>query len=91
MITMEIIQTDATGNLCIPEKIFHALGLKPGMKFQIKTQGNAIILMKIDDSEDMTEEEMVQNMMSLSEYSLKEFLGEEPDFYSEADLKVKYE
>jgi bifunctional DNA-binding transcriptional regulator/antitoxin component of YhaV-PrlF toxin-antitoxin module len=89
-ITMEITQTDASGKLCIPDKIFKIMGIKPGMKFQIQTKGNLIILKKIENPDTEFDEEDIQDLMKLSEESLKEFLLNEPDLYTEEDLRVKY-
>jgi bifunctional DNA-binding transcriptional regulator/antitoxin component of YhaV-PrlF toxin-antitoxin module len=60
---MEIIQTDALGNLCIPENISHALGLKPGIKFRIQTKGNMIILTKLDHPEDQYEDILLDDLL----------------------------
>lgn len=87
---MEITQTDASGKIYIPEKIFKSLGIKPGMKFQIQTKGKFIILKMIENSESDQDEADMQDLMKISEESLKEFLSNEPDLYSEEDLKVKY-
>jgi bifunctional DNA-binding transcriptional regulator/antitoxin component of YhaV-PrlF toxin-antitoxin module len=90
MISMEIIQSDAAGKIRIPEKVFHALGIKPGAKLRIETKGHEIILSKLDDSPIPILEEENYEIMKLSEDCLHDFLSNEPDLYSESDLKVKY-
>jgi len=89
---MEIIHSDAAGQLSIPEKLYHALGLKPGMKLQIKKNGKDIILTKLEDLEDGSSDGLEsEDLMKMSEESLTDFLDQEPDLYTEADLKVKYQ
>ncbi len=89
---MEITQTDESGKLCIPEDICRKLGLKPGTRFQISLRGTDILLTKIDADNIATEGEEVEllNLAKLSELSLEDFLNEEPDLYTDDDLKVKY-
>jgi len=66
------------------------LGMRPGSKFQIDLKGNVIILTKIEENQGNRETIDVQGIMKLSEVSLKGFLENEPDLYSDADVKVKY-
>ena len=87
---MEIIQTDPAGKIRIPEKIFHALGIKPGAKLRIETNGHEIILSKLDETPILAPDEDNYEIMKLSEDGLHDFLTNEPDLYSESDLKVKY-
>ena len=88
---METVQTDESGKLCVPEDICRKLGLKPGTKFHISLQGSGILLKRIESDQTFIEggEEELQTLMKLSEISLDTFLNEEPDIYSDADLKVK--
>ncbi|HMF33750.1 MAG TPA: AbrB/MazE/SpoVT family DNA-binding domain-containing protein [Candidatus Lokiarchaeia archaeon] len=88
---MEIAQTDASGKLCLPEDVCQKLGLKPGAKFQVTIQGSTIILSRIEPDQSAPEDEETLGLMQLSEISLKDFLEEEPDLYTDADLKVKYQ
>ncbi len=41
--------------------------------------------------DELLEENETYAIMKLAEESLKEFLGEEPDIYTEDDLRVRYE
>ncbi|ASJ17528.1 hypothetical protein A3L04_00060 [Thermococcus chitonophagus] len=40
--------------------------------------------------EELLEQEEIYSLMKLSEDSLEEFFSDEPDIYSEKDLKVRY-
>jgi hypothetical protein len=42
------------------------------------------------DPDTKVDEDDVQDLMKLSEVSLKDFLLNEPDLYTEKDLRVKY-
>jgi len=39
---------------------------------------------------DRTDEEIVEDLMMLSEMTLHDFLASEPDIYTDKDLKVRY-
>lgn len=87
---MEITQVDGAGKICIPPEMAKKLGVQPGSKFQINIKGDILILQKIHEDSESRENTDIQEMMQLSELSLKEFLESEPDLYSDTDLKVKY-
>jgi hypothetical protein len=43
-----------------------------------------------DSDADMTNEEITEGLIALSEISLHDFLASEPDIYTDKDLKVRY-
>ncbi len=88
---LEITQVDGAGKLCIPPELAKKLGLKPGNKFLINLKGDLLILKKIQETSDAGEPVDIQELMNLSEMALKSFLDNEPDLYSDTDLKVKYQ
>ena len=60
------------------------------MKYKIKIKGDNIGLTKLNEVQDQFQEQEIEDWMKLSEHSLNEFLSNEPDLYTDADLKVKY-
>ncbi len=87
---LEITQVDGAGKLCIPPDLAKKLGLQPGNKVILNLQGDILIVKKIQETPDSTESLDIQELMRLSEMALKNFLDNEPDLYSDTDLKVKY-
>jgi bifunctional DNA-binding transcriptional regulator/antitoxin component of YhaV-PrlF toxin-antitoxin module len=72
MIKMEIIQADASGRLCIPKRLLSEFGLTPGMRFQIATRGNEIILTQISPSDENYEDIPLDDLMDGDEHDTLE-------------------
>jgi hypothetical protein len=48
------------------------------------------VLSEMRRKDESTEKEEIASMMKLSEISLRMFLEDEPDIYTQEDLKVRY-
>ncbi len=84
---MEVTRVDNSGNIPLPLNISKLCGITPGTQFAIITTGNSIILTKLNNLH--PDAGKIQDMMQLSEFSLRDFLQNEPDKPRVTDYRVK--
>ncbi len=78
---------DNLGKIALPLNISNRYGVKPGAQFAVITTGNSIILTKLDQVN--PDAGKIQDMLQLSEFSLRDFLQNEPDFPHVTDYRVR--
>ncbi len=84
---MEVARVDKAGKITLPLKISKEFGFTPGTQFAIIPSGNSIILTKLNQVH--PDAGKIQDMMALSEFSLRDFLQNEPDTPQVTDYRVK--
>ncbi len=84
---MEVTRVDKAGKIALPLNISKEFEIKPGMQFAIIPTGNSIILTKLKQVN--SDAGKIQNMMALSEFSLRDFLQNEPDEPRVTDYRVR--
>ncbi len=84
---MEVTRVDNAGKIPLPLNISKQFGIKPGTQFAIIPTGNSLILTKLEQV--YPDAGKIQDMMSLSEFSLRDFLQNEPDKPRVTDYRVR--
>jgi bifunctional DNA-binding transcriptional regulator/antitoxin component of YhaV-PrlF toxin-antitoxin module len=84
---MEVTRVDNAGKITLPLNISNQYGVKPGAQFAVITSGKSIILTKLDQVNPNAGK--IQDMLQLSEFSLRDFLQNEPDFPRITDYRVR--
>ncbi len=84
---MIVTRVDNAGKIPLPLNISKEFGIEPGTQFAIITTGNSIILTKLKEVH--PDAGKIQDMMALSEFSLRDFLQNEPDLPRVTDYKVR--
>jgi len=86
---MDVTRVDHAGKINLPLNISNQCGIKPGVHFQVNVKGNSIVLTKIDHLQDNRDDGRIQDMLHLSECSLRDLLQNEPGFPRVTDFRVR--
>ncbi len=84
---MEVTRVDKTVKIALPLSISKEFGIKPGTQFAIIPTGNSLILTKLDNIH--PDAGKLQDMMEISEFSLREFLQDDPELLRVTDYRVR--